>query len=454
MSNKLKRKSPPGNNKIKDSSIKLSQCMIVKNEEKNIKKALSWAKDIAFEQIVVDTGSTDRTVEIAEEMGAKVYHFKWIDDFSVAKNYAIEQASGDWIAFLDADEYINETETQYLSNLLNALKQPDNNNQYANIIRVPIININDDGKIITSHLQYRIFRNKQGIKFEGKIHENIICENTEDNTVFHADDIRIWHTGYKDSVIKEKGIRNIPILEKIVETNPDDYDALTYLADSVSSAGDEVKAIELYKQCLDNIESIQSSTRKYHSFLEIIRLSISQNYLADTIYEFFNKFKEYYPLSPDPYYLIAYYEFKIQNFEKAIIFFEQALESLDNYKNDYDPISLYSRADVLNGYSGHSYFNLKDYEKALPGYILYLKVNKDDSNILINTLYIIMQQKNLSQTELDTYILQLLSALYDLTDLRDVLICIKATISLGLTNITEDLKKNLKPTDRNWLENH
>src|SRR5699024_4697847 len=86
---------------------RLSQCMIVKNEEENIRRALSWGKGRVCEQIVVDTGSTDRTVEIAKEMGAKVYHFKWREDFSAAKNYAIEQASGDWIAFLDADEYFS-----------------------------------------------------------------------------------------------------------------------------------------------------------------------------------------------------------------------------------------------------------------------------------------------------------------------------------------------------------
>lgn len=79
--------------------------MIVKNEEKNIRKALTWGKSIVCEQIVVDTGSTDKTVEIAKEMGAKVFHFEWIDDFSAAKNFAIDQASGNWIAFLDADEY-------------------------------------------------------------------------------------------------------------------------------------------------------------------------------------------------------------------------------------------------------------------------------------------------------------------------------------------------------------
>ena len=81
--------------------MRLSQCMIVKNEERNIERALRWGKGVVWEQIVVDTGSTDRTVELAEKMGAKVFYFEWQDDFSAAKNFAISKASGDWIAFLD-----------------------------------------------------------------------------------------------------------------------------------------------------------------------------------------------------------------------------------------------------------------------------------------------------------------------------------------------------------------
>ena len=65
-------------------NLRISQCMIVKNEEKNIERALSWGKELMWEQIVVDTGSTDQTVEIAQQMGAKIYHFGWIDDFSAA----------------------------------------------------------------------------------------------------------------------------------------------------------------------------------------------------------------------------------------------------------------------------------------------------------------------------------------------------------------------------------
>lgn len=103
--------------------VRLSQCMIVKNEEKNIERALSWGRDIVWEQIVVDTGSTDRTVELAESMGAKVYHFQWIDDFAAAKNFAIEKASGDWIAFLDADEYFMPEEAAKIMPLLNKLSR-------------------------------------------------------------------------------------------------------------------------------------------------------------------------------------------------------------------------------------------------------------------------------------------------------------------------------------------
>ena len=76
--------------------IQISQCMIVKNEEKNIERALSWGREIVCEQIVVDTGSTDRTVELASAMVKEggIYHIPWQDDFAAAKNYAISKAKG------------------------------------------------------------------------------------------------------------------------------------------------------------------------------------------------------------------------------------------------------------------------------------------------------------------------------------------------------------------------
>src|SRR5882724_11685213 len=84
--------------------IMLSVCFIARNEEKNLPRALASVRGIADEVIVADTGSTDRTVEIAKESGAIVCHFPWCDDFSAARNFAISHARGDWILWMDADE--------------------------------------------------------------------------------------------------------------------------------------------------------------------------------------------------------------------------------------------------------------------------------------------------------------------------------------------------------------
>ena len=88
--------------------LKISACAIVKNEEGNLPRWLACAKELADEMVVVDTGSTDRTAELAREAGASVYSFEWRKDFAAAKNFALRKAKGDWIVFLDADEYFSE----------------------------------------------------------------------------------------------------------------------------------------------------------------------------------------------------------------------------------------------------------------------------------------------------------------------------------------------------------
>jgi len=84
----------------------LSLCMIVKNEELHLARCLKSVRGLADEMILVDTGSTDRTVEVARSYGARVFHFTWQDDFSLARNHSLEAASGEWILVLDADESI------------------------------------------------------------------------------------------------------------------------------------------------------------------------------------------------------------------------------------------------------------------------------------------------------------------------------------------------------------
>lgn len=87
--------------------MKINLVMIVKNEERSLKRCLEAVKPLVDRMIVVDTGSYDRTREIAEKMGAEVYDFVWNNDFSAARNFALEQSDGDWNLVLDADEYVH-----------------------------------------------------------------------------------------------------------------------------------------------------------------------------------------------------------------------------------------------------------------------------------------------------------------------------------------------------------
>ena len=97
---------------------KISLCMIVKNEEAYLEECLTSVKDLVSEIIIVDTGSTDKTKEIAKKFGAKIIDFTWIDDFAAARNASIKQATGDWILVLDADEVIAKKDFETIKTLI------------------------------------------------------------------------------------------------------------------------------------------------------------------------------------------------------------------------------------------------------------------------------------------------------------------------------------------------
>jgi tetratricopeptide (TPR) repeat protein len=98
--------------------VLLSLCMIVKDEEENIERSLMSVKPLVDEMIVIDTGSTDRTKDIARSLGAKVYDFQWTESFSDARNFSISKAAGKWILVLDADEVISPRDHERLRGLV------------------------------------------------------------------------------------------------------------------------------------------------------------------------------------------------------------------------------------------------------------------------------------------------------------------------------------------------
>lgn len=234
----LKEKKKPG----------ISQCMIVKNEEENIRQALSWGKGIVAEQIVVDTGSTDRTVELAEQMGAKVYHFAWIDDFAAAKNYAIDQASCEWIAFLDADEYFTPEDAAKLPGYLKALGNTD----WEGIL-TGWIHLNNEGKVMAAQSQIRIFRNLPGIRYQRRIHEYLRVNG--ERSVKMADgvaELSIYHTGYgkKEGRKKSGSGRNFRLLQAELQEHPQDYELWGLIGNEYLSADDLGEAEKCYRKSI------------------------------------------------------------------------------------------------------------------------------------------------------------------------------------------------------------
>lgn len=236
--------------------LKLTQCLIVKNEEKNLSKALEWGKDLADEQIVVDTGSEDNTVLIAQELGAKVLHFNWTDNFSEARNYAISQCSGDWILFLDADEYFEEREVPLIRPLIEKVDSQSvfvRGKEYRyNIIETPWVNVHNNS--VTK--QARIFKNVPYLRYSGALHEQLHAAEGGYRQIYTVKDSpAIYHTGYAwstDNKMQEKGKRNYDIAKKALEESPDSAKFQLFAAEGLLFEEKYEEAEEYFSKALKN----------------------------------------------------------------------------------------------------------------------------------------------------------------------------------------------------------
>lgn len=144
----------------------LSVCMIVKDEGQTLERAISGIKSVADEIIIVDTGSTDNSVEIAKRFTDKVFNFDWCDDFSAARNYSFDQATCDYVMWLDADDVVTGENAQIIKTLITAGGFDVAFLKYAAAF-------DNDGNPTFIYYRERIFRRFLGLKWEGVVHEAI-----------------------------------------------------------------------------------------------------------------------------------------------------------------------------------------------------------------------------------------------------------------------------------------
>ncbi|MCL6632363.1 MAG: glycosyltransferase family 2 protein [Alicyclobacillus herbarius] len=199
--------------------MKLSLCAILKDEAAVVRTMIESAVDIVDEMILVDTGSSDGTVEIIEEYISKypdvirLYHFQWVNDFSAARNYSLDQATGDWVLVLDADEFLDPSRKHSLREIIETTDAEGVSlvqKSYMGSIRSPNNMICVD--------TVRLFRNRH--RYTRTIHEQIIPSIISSGGRIERLDIPIHHIGYTDEYrnMKGKSQRNKMLLEAEAQT--------------------------------------------------------------------------------------------------------------------------------------------------------------------------------------------------------------------------------------------
>jgi glycosyltransferase involved in cell wall biosynthesis len=194
---------------VREPTIAL--CMIVRDEERFLDDCLEAVGPAVDEVVIVDTGSMDKTVEIARKHNARVFQVAWNHDFSEARNFSIGKATSDWILVLDADERIEASDLRKLRKTVKRAKKVDG-------IYLAVWNVGGEGPASTSaHYLVRLFRRKNEIRYQGRIHEVVRVPGA---TCFS--NLRILHAGYAlgEDRMEEKYSRDLEILLSMLRQDP------------------------------------------------------------------------------------------------------------------------------------------------------------------------------------------------------------------------------------------
>lgn len=381
----------------------VSACMIVKDEEELLAGCLESIRDWVDEIIIVDTGSTDRTVEIAESFGAKLFHQPWEGNFSKHRNYSLEQATGDWLFVIDADERILNDDVPLLLSILAQKKH--------NLVSVNVFNSYGKSKDSTTFLpSTRLFRRELNLRYEGIVHNLLTIPEKAGIT---RADVRINHLGYDLSKEKmaAKIARSRTLLEKQLDENPDNAFALFNYAQLLRGDAEEnlsgnaelilksaSRAVELtdpnnqkerhiHLMCLNQIAWTQLFAGRYDEALKFANksLEIKQDYLDPLLLlgHIYAK-KEDYPRAEKAY----------QNYVEAQSRYNPTTETeniivshVDSRVNAFYGLGMISelRGDLLSAKS--------HYRKTLELDALYLEANAHLGRILL-------QEENIAEAEI------------------------------------------------------
>ncbi|MFF2912226.1 glycosyltransferase [Paenibacillus sp. NPDC057934] len=426
---------------------RLSVCMIVKDEEELLPRCLDSVTGIADEIIIVDTGSTDRTKQIAEEYSAKLYDYTWSNDFAAARNESLRYASGKWILVLDADEYLAKEEYSLWNDFFEKEKPLD----YL-AYTLPVINFTGDKESddeITTAPVTRLFPNFKGIYFERPIHEQLT--RGKQGELFHKKiTMNIYHTGYQTKRLNEKNKheRNMSIFNELKKSDSmSEYDWFT-LGNQHRYAKNEDEAIKCYELAL---VGDSSRTAWYpHCLIGIISLYFKQN-RWDLVDEWtenqlskYADFAEYHTIKGIQYETMGFFEKAVGCYLEAIRIAEQRAKKKQEIWL-VDP--MYSFETPVQQLIG-IYFRLNDNKQAIYWLSKLLHKNNKNPQVLLKLV------EWLCHYESQESVISFLNNIYDINNISECRLLFKVSLVMGQVELLHyysqrmDSVKDLSPLDQ------
>lgn len=295
---------------MSQDACRVSACIIARDEEPFIGGCLRSLQGAVDEVVLVDTGSVDRTPEIAQAMGARVLHRPWPGDFATARNWSLDAAHGQWVLTIDADEELLEGSAQ----VLRATVESGRADGY--LVTIHHFADDDDAHLVSHRVA--LFRRHPRHRFEGRIHEQVGESILANGGAVAASALTAVHRGYERWVVaaKRKHERNLALLREEAHAEPDDLRWHYYLGQEYQALGDLPEAISHFRRALE------LAREPNHGLVvpAVLRLILAYARLSrwSDVFETSEKYRQVYPLCTDLCFLEARAAVEVGDLRRAI----------------------------------------------------------------------------------------------------------------------------------------
>jgi len=302
----------------------LSLCMIVKDEEHNLPRCLDSVIEIIDQLVIVDTGSKDRTEEIARQYHAELYHFPWQGNFSEARNESLRHARGKWILVLDADDELSAEARSEIPSLITST--------CADAIGLVIRNLSPVGDFVryVDDVRFRLFRNGKGYSYEYKVHNQIAPSIYRQGGKTIDSNLVIFHHGYREN-FQAKARRSLPLIEKALQADPHNVYLQFKKAESLKALGERKLSLEAFEEMLTLNYTTLSPEIISTAYMRMAQLELSFNNYSMCLNYALNALKIRSD-NPIAKYLAGIASVYLTNYREALCYF---LELQEMYPDDY-----------------------------------------------------------------------------------------------------------------------